>query len=79
MRELNVRPLLARTADQAVEMLEVHSPDLIVVDVTLRETNVLDVCTKMFEEFKLRRSCCSRRPTTKPTCSRPTAPAWMSA
>jgi len=50
LRELNVRPLLARTADQAVEMLEVHSPDLIVVDVTLHETNALAVCTKMFEE-----------------------------
>ncbi len=50
LRELNVRPLLARTAAQAVEMLEVHSPDLIVIDATLRETNVLEMCTKMFEE-----------------------------
>src|SRR5512135_2976256 len=50
LRELNARPLLARTADQALEMLEVHSPDLIVVDVTLRDTNALDICTKMFEQ-----------------------------
>lgn len=50
LRELNVRPLLARTADQALEMLEVHSPDLIVVDVSLRDTNVTEICTKMFEQ-----------------------------
>ncbi len=50
LRELNVRPLLARTAEQALEMLEVHSPDLIVVDVTLRDTNTVDICTKMFEQ-----------------------------
>ncbi len=50
LRELNVRPLLARTAAQATEMLEVHSPDLIVVDISLHETNMVDICTKMFEE-----------------------------
>lgn len=50
LKELNVRPLLARTAEQAVDMLEVHTPDLIVVDISLRETNAVKTCAKLFEE-----------------------------
>lgn len=48
LRELNCRAVVARTASQAMDMMEEVSPDLIVVDISLFKTNALEICSELF-------------------------------
>ncbi len=47
--ELNCRPLVANTINQAVTIIEESSPDLIVVDVTSRDVNGVQMCNALRE------------------------------
>lgn len=47
--ELNCRPLASNSIEQALSIIENTSPDLIVVDVTSREMNGVEMCAKLRE------------------------------
>ncbi len=47
--ELHCRPLVANSIEQAVSILENASPDLIVIDVTSREMNGVQMCIALRE------------------------------
>jgi len=47
--ELNCQPLVANSVEQAVNVIEESSPDLIVIDVTARDVNGIRMCNALRE------------------------------